>query len=182
VIHSSARLVVAIATIALLAGSMSFSCVSTASADKDKKTTPDKKSKTKPKVKKGAKGSIEKGKATWYGGKWHGRKTANGEIYDKRTMTAAHKTLPFDTIVKVTNLKNNKTVELRINNRGPYGKGRIIDVSEVAAEKLDMVNAGVVPCTVEVLKVGKGKYKKHHKKKKAKKKKAEKKATAKAKK
>lgn len=92
------------------------------------------------------------GKGTWYGGKWHGRLTANGETYNKRSMTAAHKTLPFNTRVRVTNLKNGRSVVLRINNRGPYGKGRIIDVSEAAAEKLDMIRAGVVPVRVEVLK------------------------------
>ncbi len=117
-------------------------------------------------------GSVQKGKATWYGGKFHGHKTASGEIFDKHSMTAAHRTLPFGTIVKVTNLKNGRSVTLRINNRGPYGKGRIIDVSEAAARRLKMVSAGVVPATVEVLKLGKGRkrhkkkrHRRHHKKK-----------------
>jgi rare lipoprotein A len=95
--------------------------------------------------------SEQHGLATWYGGKWHGRKTANGERYDKRSMTAAHRTLKFGTRVRVTNKKNGRSVVLRINNRGPYGKGRIIDVSEAAAEKLGMIDAGVVPVVVEVV-------------------------------
>ena len=94
---------------------------------------------------------VQVGKGTWYGGKWHGRATANGETYDKFSMTAAHKTLPFNTRVKVTNLDNGRSVILRINNRGPYGKGRIIDVSEKAARELDMIEAGVVPVRVEVI-------------------------------
>lgn len=96
-------------------------------------------------------GAVQRGKASWYGGSFHGGPTASGERYNKRSMTAAHRKLPFGTRVRVTNLKNGRSVVLRINNRGPYGKGRIIDVSEAAAEKLDMIDAGVVPCTVEVL-------------------------------
>jgi rare lipoprotein A len=96
-------------------------------------------------------GNVQRGKASWYGGKFHNGPTASGERYNKRSMTAAHRKLPFGTRVRVTNLKNGKSVILRINNRGPYSKGRIIDVSEAAAEKLDMIDAGVVPCTVERL-------------------------------
>jgi len=96
-------------------------------------------------------GKSYTGKASFYGGKWHGRKTANGEIYNQNSMTAAHKTLPFNTKVKVTNLNNGKSVVLRINNRGPFKKGRIIDVSVAAAKKLGMVKSGVVPAKVEVL-------------------------------
>ncbi len=91
------------------------------------------------------------GKASFYGGKWHGRKTANGEIYNQNSMTAAHKTLPFNTKVRVTNLNNGRTVVLRINNRGPFKPGRIIDVSVAAANQLGMVKSGVVPAKVEVL-------------------------------
>lgn len=91
------------------------------------------------------------GKASYYYGRWIGRKTANGEIYRASDVTAAHKTLPFNTRVRVTNLKNNKSVIVRINNRGPYVKGRIIDLSLVAAKKIQMTKAGVVPVKVEVL-------------------------------
>ena len=99
-------------------------------------------------------GSAQVGKATWYGDKHHGRRTASGERFDKNALTAAHKQLPFDSIVRVTNRKNGRTVVVRINDRGPYGKGRIIDVSEAAARALRMIRSGVVPCTVEVLKLG----------------------------
>lgn len=91
------------------------------------------------------------GKASYYGGKFHGRVTASGEIYNQNDLTAAHKTLPFGTVVKVTNEYNGKSVELRINDRGPFVKGRIIDVSTKAAEILGMIAAGVVDVTVEVL-------------------------------
>lgn len=142
----SRRLAIGLATLSLIVAG----CGGTASAGKSKHPAH-------------GVGSIQKGKATWYGGKFHGHKTASGEIFDKNSMTAAHRTLPFGTIVKVTNLKNGRKVTLRINNRGPYGKGRIIDVSEAAARRLKMIDAGVVPATVEVLKLGKGR--KRHKKK-----------------
>ena len=99
-------------------------------------------------------GAVERGNATWYGGRFHGRKTASGEIFDENAMTAAHKTLPFDTRVRVTNLNNGRTVEVRITDRGPYAKGRIIDLSKAAATRLDMIRAGVVPVKLEVLRLG----------------------------
>lgn len=105
----------------------------------------------------GARGRVQRGKASWYGSAFHGRKTASGERYDRRSLTAAHRTLPFDTVVRVTNLRNGRRVQVRINNRGPFIRGRIIDVSERAAAILGMRRAGVVPCTVEVLRYGKRK-------------------------
>lgn len=95
--------------------------------------------------------SVERGIASYYYGRWIGRKTANGEIYRASDVTAAHKTLPFNTMVRVTNLRNNKSVILRINNRGPFIKGRIIDLSLEAARRIQMTEAGIVPVTVEVL-------------------------------
>ena len=90
--------------------------------------------------------------ATFYGDEQHGGPTASGERFDKRKMTAAHRSLRFGTRVRVTNLKNGRAVEVRINDRGPYGnRNRIIDVSEAAARRLDMIEAGVVPVTVEIL-------------------------------
>lgn len=91
------------------------------------------------------------GKASWYGVPFHGRLTANGEIYDMNTLTAAHKTLPFDSLVKVTNLANNESVIVRINDRGPYVHGRNIDLSYQAAKHLNMVGAGVAPVKLEIL-------------------------------
>lgn len=91
------------------------------------------------------------GKASYYYGRWIGRKTANGEIYKASDVTAAHKTLPFNTRVRVTNLRNGKSVVVRINNRGPYIRGRILDLSLAAARKIQMTKAGVVPIKAEVL-------------------------------
>src|SRR5436190_23814442 len=89
---------------------------------------------------------VQHGYATWYGGKHHGGPTASGERFDKRALTAAHRTLRMNTRVRVTNKRNGRAVIVRINDRGPYGSAtRIIDVSEKAAEVLDMIEAGVVP-------------------------------------
>jgi len=81
---------------------------------------------------------VEEGVASWYGPKFHGRKTASGEIFDTHDFTAAHKTLPFGTYVKVTNLQNNLSTVVRINDRGPYVKGRIIDLSHAAKQDIEM--------------------------------------------
>jgi len=86
---------------------------------------------------------TETGKASYYGDDFNGKKTANGQTFNKNALTAAHKTLPFGTVVKVTNLNNGKTVTVVINDRGPYAKGRIIDLSEKAAANIDMINQGV---------------------------------------
>ena len=96
---------------------------------------------------------TQTGAASWYGSKYHGRKTSSGERYNKNDMTAAHKTLPFGTKVRVTNLANNESVILRINDRGPFVGKRIIDVSEVAARKLDMHRKGVANVKVEVIEI-----------------------------
>jgi len=98
------------------------------------------------------KGSTITGKASWYGGRFHGRKTASGERFDKRAMTAAHRELPFGTKVRVTSINTGRSVVVRINDRGPFGRReRIIDVSEAAAEALGMKSAGVVKVKLEVL-------------------------------
>jgi rare lipoprotein A len=95
-----------------------------------------------------AKNCEQTGIASYYGGKFIGRPTASGEIFDAKKLTAAHKTLPFGTMVKVTNSSNNKTVIVRINDRGPFVAGRIIDLSEDAAKKIDMIQAGVQKVTI----------------------------------
>lgn len=92
---------------------------------------------------------IEDGVASWYGPNFHGKLTANGEKYDMYGLTAAHRTLPFNTIVRVKNLDNDKSVTVRINDRGPYAKNRIIDLSKKAAEKIDMLGNGTA--NVELL-------------------------------
>jgi rare lipoprotein A len=96
-------------------------------------------------------GEILTGLASWYGEDFHGKTTSNREIYNMYDMTAAHKSLPFGTHVVVTNLENNKSVTVRINDRGPFVKGRIIDLSYAAARVLDMIGPGVVPVRVEIL-------------------------------
>ncbi len=94
-----------------------------------------------------------RGKAVFYGDKWHGRKTASGERFNQRKMTAAHRSLPFGTRVRVTNLANGKSVVVRITDRGPFGRdrSRIIDLSKAAARELDFIHDGWARVTVEVL-------------------------------
>ncbi|PAU57747.1 septal ring lytic transglycosylase RlpA family protein [Pseudomonas indica] len=96
-------------------------------------------------------GYRAEGKASYYGSRHHGRRTASGERFDQNALTAAHRTLPFGTRVRVTNLNNARTVVVRINDRGPYGRGRIIDLSFKAAQQLDMIRTGIVPVRVESL-------------------------------
>jgi rare lipoprotein A len=95
---------------------------------------------------------VERGQAGWYGDRYHGRKTSSGERFNQNQLTAAHRTLPFGTVVQVKNLNNGRTVEVRINDRGPFGrKTRIIDLSRAAARKLDMVRSGVAPVEVRIV-------------------------------
>ena len=96
-------------------------------------------------------GKTIKGKASWYGDYFHGKKTASGEKYNMYNLTAASKTLPFGTIVKVKNLANGKSVKIKINDRGPYVKGRIIDLSRAAFEKIAPLGAGVLNVEVTIL-------------------------------
>jgi|TARA_B110000902_G_C14129112_1_gene521246 rare lipoprotein A len=128
------------------------------------------------KIKKGSKqsskGSREKkvkhrkimnGVSSFYAEDFHGKLTANGEVYDMYGVTAAHKTLPLNTVCRVTNTVNNKSLILRINDRGPYIKGRILDCSYGAAKKLDFINAGTTKVKIEVIEWGDGKYMQHRK-------------------
>src|SRR5579883_3041588 len=95
----------------------------------------------------------ETGIASWYGHPYHGRPAANGEIYDMEQMTAAHRTLPFDTVVRVTNLKNDKSVEVRINDRGPFVDNRIIDLSHAAAQAIDMIGPGTAQVRMDIVRL-----------------------------
>jgi rare lipoprotein A len=96
-------------------------------------------------------GETETGIASWYGAPYNGRRSANGEVYDMEKLTAAHRTFPFDTWVEVTNLENQKCVAVRITDRGPFIKGRIIDLSLAAARVIDMVGAGIVKVQIKVI-------------------------------
>jgi rare lipoprotein A len=101
-------------------------------------------------------GYTETGRASWYGHPYHGRPAANGEIYDMEKMVAAHRTLPFDTWVRVYDLDNNKTVDVRIIDRGPFIDGRIIDLSHAAAQAIEMVGPGTANVRMEVIGVPAG--------------------------
>jgi rare lipoprotein A len=91
------------------------------------------------------------GYASWYGGKFHGRRTASGEVFNTNELTAAHRTLPFNSIVRVTNAENGKSVIVRINDRGPFVDGRVIDLSRAAADVIGITAVGVAPVELEVL-------------------------------
>lgn len=99
---------------------------------------------------------YQKGMASWYGRAFHGKRTASGERFDMNELTAAHRTLPFGTILEVKNLDNDKTVKVRINDRGPYREGRILDLSYAAARRLDMLGAGKAMVGIHILKKGTG--------------------------
>jgi rare lipoprotein A len=96
-------------------------------------------------------GLVEEGVASWYGPGFHGRQTASGEVYDMEAPTAAHRTLPFGTLVRVHNLESGESTELRINDRGPFVRGRIIDVSRSGARELGLLGPGIARVRVEVL-------------------------------
>lgn len=96
-------------------------------------------------------GYTEDGEASWYGHPYHGRKTSNGEVFNMNELTAAHKTLPFGVWVEVRNKKNNRSVVVRINDRGPFVKNRIIDLSRAAAGKIDMIGMGIAPVKIKVI-------------------------------
>ncbi|OHD87880.1 MAG: hypothetical protein A2Y52_10560, partial [Sulfuricurvum sp. RIFCSPLOWO2_02_43_6] len=96
-------------------------------------------------------GDVLSGRASWYGNDFHGKSTSNGEGYDMYAMTAAHKTLPMNTVVRVTNTENNAQTIVRINDRGPFVESRIIDLSYAAAQQIGVDKKGTAPVTLEVL-------------------------------
>lgn len=101
-------------------------------------------------------GETTTGEASYYADRFIGQRTASGERYDPDALTAAHRSLPFGTQVRVTRLSNGQSVVVRINDRGPFVRGRVIDVSHAAARRLDMMREGVVSVTVEVISAGRG--------------------------
>lgn len=131
--------------------SASTASASTASATNE---TPARSSGTRASTGVRASERTTEGIASWYGADFHGKQTANGEVYDMNARTAAHRSLPFNTKVRVTNLINNRSVEVRINDRGPYIKDRVIDLSRAAAESIDMIGIGTAPVIVEVIAEG----------------------------
>lgn len=99
-------------------------------------------------------GSVERGVASWYGEPFHGRRTASGEVYDMHRFTAAHRTLPFHTLVEVTNLDNKRSVRVRITDRGPFVRGRIVDLSYAAAREIGLIGPGTARVELRVLEAG----------------------------
>lgn len=96
-------------------------------------------------------GSIQRGRATWYGAHHHGLRTASGETFDMRALTAAHRSLPFGTRLRVTNLDNGKSVQVRVNDRGPHVRGRMLDLSYAAARAIGGVGAGIMRVRMDVV-------------------------------
>ncbi len=96
-------------------------------------------------------GDVFQSRASWYGAQFHGRTTANSEVFNKETLSAAHKTLPLNTYLLITNLENNRQLVVRINDRGPFVEGRDLDVSEAAARELGGIESGVMKISYEVL-------------------------------
>lgn len=123
-----------------------------------KKTTSSAKNKSGKKIKHK---KVMTGVSSYYGKAFHGKLTANGEIFDMYGVTAAHKTLPLNTVVRVTNLDNDKSLIIRINDRGPYIDGRILDCSYGAAKKLGFIQAGTAKVKIDVIEWGDDKYMKH---------------------
>ena len=140
---------------ALMVACSSSSSVSPSSSSSKKKTTTTTKSTTSSSSTSSAVkvGTVTTGQASYYADKFNGNTTASGEKYNKNALTCAHRTYPFGTVLKVTNTTNGKSVQLRVNDRGPFKAGRIVDVSGAAADKLDMKKAGVVNVKVEVISV-----------------------------
>ncbi|MGH6636726.1 MAG: septal ring lytic transglycosylase RlpA family protein [Gammaproteobacteria bacterium] len=110
---------------------------------------------------KSSQGFVETGVASWYGSKFHGRRTSSGEIYDMYRMTAAHKHLPLPTYVKVTNLFNGRSALMKVNDRGPFIPGRVIDLSYAAALTLDIAAEGIAPVKIQALDFESNKSAKH---------------------
>ncbi len=96
-------------------------------------------------------GKIETGMASFYAPKFNGRQTSFGEVFSNQEFTAAHPTLPYNTLIEVTNLKNNRRVNVRVTDRGPFGRSRVIDISKSAAREIDMVRSGVARVQVKVI-------------------------------
>ncbi len=124
----------------------------------DRRTPPSEKQEVKKekyvpeaKIEKRESRGVQYGVASWYGGEFHGRPTSSGEVYDMHQLTCAHNTLPLGTVVMVTNLENGRSLELKVNDRGPFVKERIIDVSYAAAQMLGMWEKGTAPVKVEVV-------------------------------
>ena len=141
---------------------MLFSCVASPRYSSSVNNNPPKKYNSTPLKKSTVKqGGVLRGISSWYGPNFHGKLTANGEVFDQYGVTAAHKTLPLGTVVRVTNLDNEKSVILRINDRGPYSGDRILDCSYGAAIKLGFKDLGTANVEIKIIELGDGVYMHH---------------------
>ena len=139
-----------------------FSCVASPRySSSAHKNTPKKHNSTPLKKSTVKQGEVIRGVSSWYGPNFHGKLTANGEVYDQYGVTAAHKTLPLGTVARVTNIDNGKNIILRINDRGPYVKNRILDCSMGAAKKLDFHEVGTANVKIEIIEWGDDVYMHH---------------------
>lgn len=132
------------------------------SASAPKKSAPNRENKVPPSLSTTAQvGQVMTGVASYYGPNFHGQLTANGEVFDMYGVTAAHKTLPFNTVVRVTNTENGKSLLVRINDRGPYVDGRMLDLSYGAAKKLGLIGSGTARVQMKIVEIGDGEYMQH---------------------
>ena len=140
-----------------------FSCVASPRySSSSHKNTPKKYNSTPLKKSTVKQGEVIRGVSSWYGPNFHGKLTANGEVYDQYGITAAHKTLPLGTVARVTNIDNEKSVILRINDRGPYVGDRILDCSYGAAIKLGFKDLGTANVEIKIIELGDGVYMHHN--------------------
>jgi len=157
-----ARLAIYALGVALLAAGCASAPRYTSKPSTRKRPAATRKAPSRPAPKKGnmrvRPGMVEAGVASFYGPDFHGKTTANGEVYDMYGRTAAHKTLPLNTIIRVTNLANSRNIIVRINDRGPFVKGRILDLSYGAALKLGFVAKGTTRVRIEIIEVGDDQY------------------------
>ena len=140
-----------------------FSCVASPRySSSTHKNTPEKHNSTPLKKSTVKQGEVLRGVSSWYGPNFHGKLTANGEVYDQYGVTAAHKTLPLGTVARVTNIDNGKSIILRINDRGPYVGDRILDCSYGAAIKLGFKDLGTANVEIKIIELGDGVYMHHN--------------------
>ena len=142
-----------------------FSCVASPRySSSTHKNTPEKHNSTPLKKSTVKQGEVLRGVSSWYGPNFHGKLTANGEVYDQYGLTAAHRTLPLNTVVRVTNLDNGKKLILRINDRGPFvdEHKRILDCSYGAAKKLGFLKKGIAEIKIDIIEFGDNKYMSHN--------------------
>ena len=140
-----------------------FSCVASPRySSSTHKNTPKKHNSTPLKKNTVKQGEVIRGVSSWYGPNFHGKLTANGEVYDQYGVTAAHKTLPLGTVARVTNIDNGKSIILRINDRGPYVGDRILDCSYGAAIKLGFKDSGTANVEIKIIELGDGAYMHHN--------------------